>query len=154
MKAVYWLLLGLLAGRPGPGEIPWDLEELWAGGLRTILSLSDEVDEEAIAAVGFHHGQFYFPPIFLFVPSVGGGELSEPDGTGHRVHPSSVGRGASHLGPLPRWQGPHRRGLGWLSYALPRALLRRGDPGGAPGQSPGHECAGVWMGAGIVRTVA
>jgi protein-tyrosine phosphatase len=93
MKAVYWLLPGLLAGRAGPGEIPWDLEELWAGGLRTILSLSDEVDEEAIAAVGFHHGRFYFPPIFLFVPSMGGGFLSLMEQATEFIHAQlAVGR--------------------------------------------------------------
>lgn len=65
MKAVYWVIPDLLAGRPGPQEMPWDLEELQSGGLRAILSLSADVDEEAIAATGFHHGRYYFPPIPL-----------------------------------------------------------------------------------------
>ena len=68
MEAVDWVIPGLLAGRPGPQQAPWDLAALWAGGLRTILSLSAEVDERAIAAAGFRHGKFYFPPVLLFTP--------------------------------------------------------------------------------------
>ena len=65
MKDIYWLVPDLLAGRPGPRLAPWDLEALWSGGFRIILSLNDEVDEAAIAAAGFTHGKFYFPPVLL-----------------------------------------------------------------------------------------
>jgi len=54
VKVVYWLLPGLLAGRPGPGEVPWDLGELWEAGFRTIVSLS-RTDGAAIRATGFRH---------------------------------------------------------------------------------------------------
>ena len=53
-RHVYWVLPGLLAGRPGPGEIPWDLGELWEAGFRTIVSLS-RTDGTAIRALGFRH---------------------------------------------------------------------------------------------------
>jgi hypothetical protein len=68
MKDVYWLVPGLLAGRPGPRLVPWDLGALWAGGFRVILSLNDEVDQAAIAVAGFTHGKFYFPPVLLLTP--------------------------------------------------------------------------------------
>ena len=54
MDAVYWIMPGLLAGRPGPGEVLWNLEELWGGGFRTIVSLT-RADRVAIQAVGFRH---------------------------------------------------------------------------------------------------
>lgn len=68
MKDVYWLVPDLLAGRPGPRLAPWDLEALWSEGFRVILSLHDEVDQAAIAAAGFTHGKFYFPPVLLLTP--------------------------------------------------------------------------------------
>ena len=54
MNAVYWVLPGLLAGRPGPDQVPWDLAGLWAAGLRTIVSLSP-VDGTSIREAGFRH---------------------------------------------------------------------------------------------------
>jgi len=54
VNAVYWVLPSLLAGRPGPGEVPWDLRRLWAAGFRTIVSLS-HVDGTPIRQVGFRH---------------------------------------------------------------------------------------------------
>ncbi|MFQ6100272.1 MAG: dual specificity protein phosphatase family protein [Anaerolineae bacterium] len=80
MRAIYWVMPGLLAGRPGPGEVPWNLEELWAVGLRAILSLSAEVDEEAIGTAGFYHGRFYFPPILVPIRPLMGGFLSLMEG--------------------------------------------------------------------------
>jgi hypothetical protein len=54
VKGVYWVLPGLLAGRAGPGEEPWDLAALWEGGFRTIVSLNGLRSPE-IAAAGFRH---------------------------------------------------------------------------------------------------
>ncbi|MCP4542041.1 MAG: hypothetical protein GY832_33360 [Chloroflexi bacterium] len=56
MKAIYWLLPDLLAGRPGPGMSSWDLEGIWNEGLRTIITLI-RGDEPAIQATGFRHYQ-------------------------------------------------------------------------------------------------
>lgn len=53
MRWVYWVLPGLLAGRPGPGDAPWDLRELWEAGFRTIVSLSSRADTAAVQAAGF-----------------------------------------------------------------------------------------------------
>lgn len=54
MKRVYWVVPDLLAGRPGPQEAPWNLQELWDGGFRTIVSLS-RIDGQPIRAAGFRH---------------------------------------------------------------------------------------------------
>lgn len=62
MKTLYWILPGLLAGRPGPQTVPWDLTALWDAGFRTIVSLVP-VDGEPIRQVGFRH---------LLVPLYGG----------------------------------------------------------------------------------
>jgi len=56
VKHVYWVIPGLLAGRPGPDEFPWDLDELHQAGLRAILSLhSGGVDVDDIRRCGFVH---------------------------------------------------------------------------------------------------
>ena len=54
MKAVYWIEPGLLAGRPGPDVIPWNLQELWDAGFRTIVSLAP-VFTTPIRAAEFNH---------------------------------------------------------------------------------------------------
>ena len=41
MKHLFWLIPGEIAGRPGPDEEPWDVEELWQGGVQAILSVND-----------------------------------------------------------------------------------------------------------------
>lgn len=54
MKEVYWILDGMLAGRRGPEEVAWDLQELWDGGFRTIVSLAGG-HRDAVRAAGFRH---------------------------------------------------------------------------------------------------
>ncbi len=56
MKAIYWVSPNMLAGRPGPKLAPWNLEEIWAGGLRSIVSLV-RTNKTAIQAAGFRHYQ-------------------------------------------------------------------------------------------------
>jgi len=59
MRYVYWVLPGLLAGRPGPDCDPWDLDELWQAGFRALVTLDRRrVDPEAVRRVGFAH-QYY-----------------------------------------------------------------------------------------------
>src|SRR5262245_51317305 len=41
MKHVFWLEEGRLGGRPGPNREPWDIEELYAGGIRAVISVND-----------------------------------------------------------------------------------------------------------------
>jgi hypothetical protein len=67
VKAVYWVAPRLLAGRPGPNESPWDLDEIWAGGVRTIVSLV-RVNTTAIRAAGFRHYQVPLHGGFAFFP--------------------------------------------------------------------------------------
>jgi predicted protein tyrosine phosphatase len=56
MDYVYWVLPGLLAGRPGPDEFPWDLRELRRAGFGAILSLhAGGIDPAEIGWHGFAH---------------------------------------------------------------------------------------------------
>jgi len=59
---VYWVMDGLLAGRPGPAEFPWNPEELRAAGVRAIVSLNTEPDPVAIAAAGLRHHSLPMTP--------------------------------------------------------------------------------------------
>lgn len=63
MRHVYWLFDGLLAGRPGPVQAPWDAHKLRAGGLRAIVSLNSEADPAEITAAGLRHHLLPLPPI-------------------------------------------------------------------------------------------
>jgi len=55
LRAIYWLLPGQLAGRRGPGWTPWDPAELWAAGLRTVVSLIKSGGDGLEAAGLDHH---------------------------------------------------------------------------------------------------
>lgn len=63
MDHVFWLIDGLLAGRPGPVQAPWHLEDLYAGGLRTVISLNNEADPAEIVAAGLRHHALPLPAI-------------------------------------------------------------------------------------------
>lgn len=69
MKAVYWIVPQLLAGRPGPGTVEWDLEHLWAGGIRTIVSLV-RVEGADIRAAGFRHYQAPLRGVLVSLPAL------------------------------------------------------------------------------------
>jgi predicted protein tyrosine phosphatase len=60
---VFWLLDGLLAGRPGPAAIPWDLAQFSRAGLRAIISLNTQPDPVEIAAAGLRHHSIPLTPI-------------------------------------------------------------------------------------------
>ncbi len=56
MNYAYWVLPGLLAGRPGPDEFPWDLRELRRAGFGAILSLhAGGIDPAEIGQHGLAH---------------------------------------------------------------------------------------------------
>jgi protein-tyrosine phosphatase len=40
MQHVFWLIPGKLAGRPGPNQEPWNVEELQRGGIGAVLSVN------------------------------------------------------------------------------------------------------------------
>jgi protein-tyrosine phosphatase len=63
VKQVYWLLEGLLAGRPGPVQAPWDPDELREGGLRAIVSLNTEPKPAEVIAAGLRHHSLPMPPL-------------------------------------------------------------------------------------------
>ncbi len=67
MKTLYWILPGLLAGRPGPQIVPWDLAELREMGFQTIVSLVS-VDGEPIRAAGFRHLYVPLDGALAFLP--------------------------------------------------------------------------------------
>jgi protein-tyrosine phosphatase len=66
MRYVYWVIENLLAGRPGPYLQPWDPTELYAGGIRTVVSLAAEEEIEDLTSYGFTHYRAEFPPVNLF----------------------------------------------------------------------------------------
>jgi hypothetical protein len=65
MEHVYWVIENELAGRPGPTRAPWDLETLYAGGIRAIVSLAADVDVPPLDEHGFVHYQAQLPPMLL-----------------------------------------------------------------------------------------
>jgi atypical dual specificity phosphatase len=54
VNEVYWIEPNVLAGRPGPDEVPWNLQALWDAGFRTIVSLTP-IDGTPIRAAEFNH---------------------------------------------------------------------------------------------------
>ncbi len=62
MEYVYWVLDGLLAGRPGPVEFPWNLNNLHAAGIRAVVSLNTEPDPAEITAAGLRHHSLPMTP--------------------------------------------------------------------------------------------
>ncbi len=65
MEHVYWVIEGALAGRPGATREPWNPEALYAGGLRTVVSLAREVEVEELTTFGLRHHRTPFPPLLL-----------------------------------------------------------------------------------------
>lgn len=57
MKHLFWLIEGALAGRPGPNNVAWDLQELYNGGIRAVLTLNRGygVDVANLERVGIAH---------------------------------------------------------------------------------------------------
>jgi hypothetical protein len=70
MRHVYWVIDHLLAGRPGPILQPWDPAELYAGGLKAVVSLAAEESIENLTPYGFTHCRANFPPVTLFSRSM------------------------------------------------------------------------------------
>jgi len=63
MEYVYWIIEGKLAGRPGAARQPWDIEQLYKGGFRSILSL-DKKEAGNISLIldkGFCHKLIELP---------------------------------------------------------------------------------------------
>ena len=62
MEYVYWVLDDLLAGRPGPVEFPWNLNNLHAAGIQAVVSLNTEPDPAEITAAGLRHHSLPMTP--------------------------------------------------------------------------------------------
>ena len=43
MEHVFWVYPNEVAGRPGPGVAPWDLEQLKVGGVDLVVSLATDL---------------------------------------------------------------------------------------------------------------
>ncbi len=69
MKHVYWIT-PTLAGRCGPSEHVWNLEELYQAGFRAIVSLDDNVEPQKIVNCGFEHIPLYLPDVALTTPEL------------------------------------------------------------------------------------
>lgn len=63
MDHVFWVIPDMLAGRPGPNQIPWHPTQLHARGIRSILTLNTgvDVDPSTIAAAAIVHQHIPFP---------------------------------------------------------------------------------------------
>lgn len=70
MRHIYWVIEGLLAGRPGPIAQPWLPEELYCSGIRAVVSLAEEEPPPDLTAHGFTHHIAKFPPVMLFSPGM------------------------------------------------------------------------------------
>jgi protein-tyrosine phosphatase len=69
MNHVYWVT-PTLAGRCGPVQCGWDLDQLYQAGIRVIVSLDDNVNPQEIEKRGFTHFQLYLPDIPLSTPAL------------------------------------------------------------------------------------
>ena len=62
MKHLYWIIPAVLAGRTGPDEEPWNLEELSDGGIGCIVSLNDDpLDSSKVMECGIVHETMHLP---------------------------------------------------------------------------------------------
>ena len=64
MKNIFWLREGKIAGRTGPDENPWDLEEIKSAGFSAILSVNngEGVHETLISKVGLSYASIPMSP--------------------------------------------------------------------------------------------
>lgn len=66
MKHVYWLYPNLLAGRCGPTKKPWNPAELYAAGIRNIITVaSNEPVKDPLEPYGFHHWRVPMRPYLI-----------------------------------------------------------------------------------------
>jgi protein-tyrosine phosphatase len=69
MEDVYWVT-SEIAGRCGPVQNQWNLDELYKKGFRNIVSLDDNVDSGEITEKGFTHFPLYLPDVALTSPEL------------------------------------------------------------------------------------
>ncbi|MGC9349144.1 MAG: tyrosine-protein phosphatase [Anaerolineae bacterium] len=63
MHEVYWVIPGLLAGRCGPDKVPWDPAQLYAGGIRVVVTAASEVPVEDLARFNLLHRRVRMTPL-------------------------------------------------------------------------------------------
>ncbi len=68
MDSVYWVLDQQLAGRPGPRRRPWNPAQLFAGGLRTIVTLTLTEGVGNLARFGLRQLRVHYTPLPFMPP--------------------------------------------------------------------------------------
>lgn len=63
MRYVYWVIPGRLAGRPGPPKYAWDPAELYAAGIRTVVTASATTRVAPLAPHGIRHLRIWLLPL-------------------------------------------------------------------------------------------
>ncbi len=66
MKYIYWTMFGILARRPGPDEIEWDLNEFKNAGFGAILSLRN--NPKGLNHINKHGFAYKLLPLPNYVP--------------------------------------------------------------------------------------
>jgi predicted protein tyrosine phosphatase len=62
---IFWVLPGVLAGRPGPAKVPWTPAKLAQIGIGGIVSLDGPIRTREIVAAGIKHLPVYQPMVLL-----------------------------------------------------------------------------------------
>ena len=63
MKFAYWLINNEICARPGPNEEPWDVQDLYAHGIRAVLSVNkgDGVVSRDLTRLGINYKRVSLP---------------------------------------------------------------------------------------------
>ena len=63
MHQVYWVIPGLLAGRCGPDKVPWDPAQLYAAGIRVVVTAATELPGEDLAPFNLERRRVRMAPL-------------------------------------------------------------------------------------------
>jgi hypothetical protein len=62
---MYWIVPGVLAGRPGPECVPWNLGDFVESGIGGVVSLDGPIRTKELHAAGLRHLPAYQPMLLL-----------------------------------------------------------------------------------------
>jgi hypothetical protein len=109
MEHVFWVIDGLLGGRPGPVTAPWRAEQLRGGAVQVVVSLNREADGEELAAAGL------VPPILPVTGALQDVLLHGLEEVLPRVH-EEVAAGRATV--IHCHEGKDRTGLALVAYLV------------------------------------